>query len=246
MDHGEFRDPRLVPLYDAEYGWGRDDDFFVSVIGVTPAARVLDVGCGTGRVTLGLAAAGHRVTGVDPARASLDVARAKPGADRVTWLEGGAEVAPSGAFDAALMTAHVAQFVVGDDAWSRLLADLHRALVPGGRLVFDTRDPAARAWEAWNPADTRRTVRLGEVEVVEWTEVTAVEGGLVSFTHHYEFPGGDHLLGSATMRFRGEGELRTTLADAGFTVDAIHGGWGREPIGAPDGEFLVLAHRGRG
>jgi hypothetical protein len=39
------------------------------------------------------------------------------------------------------MISHVAQFFADDDEWSRNLADLNRALVPGGRLVFDTRDP---------------------------------------------------------------------------------------------------------
>ena len=37
-------------------------------------------------MTLALAAAGHAVTGVDPALESLRAARAKPGSDRVTWL----------------------------------------------------------------------------------------------------------------------------------------------------------------
>lgn len=243
MDHGEFRDPRLVPLYDAKFSWSCDDDFFLSVVDETPGARVLDLGCGTGRLALGMAAAGHVVTGVDPARASLDVARAKPGAERVTWVEGTSADLPDAAFDVAVMTSHVAQFVVTDEEWARLLADLGRALVPGGRLTFDTRDPRARGWEAWNPADTRRRVVLPDgVEVVEWTEVTAVEGGLVTFAHHYEFPDGEERLGTATMRFREEDEVRSSLADAGFTVDHVYGGWNREPVGAPDGELLVTAH----
>ncbi|MFD1146991.1 class I SAM-dependent methyltransferase [Saccharothrix hoggarensis] len=242
MDHAEFRDPRLVPLYDAKYGWGVDDDFFKSVVDGTPRARVLDLGCGTGRLALGLSAAGHAVTGVDPARASLDVARAKPGADRVTWVEGTSADLPHGVFDVAVMTSHVAQFLVTDEEWSRTLADLRRALVPGGRLAFDTRDPRARGWEAWNPADTLRTVTLPDgAEVVEWTEVDAVRDGLVTFTHHYRFPDGEERLGTATMRFREEHEVRSSLADAGFAVDHVYGGWCREPVGAPDGELLVIA-----
>ena len=88
MHHGEFRDARLVAVYDADFPWSVPDDFFVSVVQEAPAARVLDLGCGTGRFTLGLAAAGYAVTGVDPARASLDAARRKRGAGEVTWLEG--------------------------------------------------------------------------------------------------------------------------------------------------------------
>jgi 2-polyprenyl-3-methyl-5-hydroxy-6-metoxy-1,4-benzoquinol methylase len=88
MRHAEFRDPRLVEVYDADFGWSVDDDFFLSVVQERPADRVLDLGCGSGRLALGLAAAGYKVTGVDPARASLDAARGKPGADTVTWQEG--------------------------------------------------------------------------------------------------------------------------------------------------------------
>lgn len=65
----------------------------------------------SGAVTLALASAGHLVTGVDPARASLDAARAKPGAERVTWVEGTARSLPTADFDVATMTAHVAQFL---------------------------------------------------------------------------------------------------------------------------------------
>ena len=98
---------------------------------------MLDLGCGTGRLPLALSRAGHTVTGVDPAAASLDAARAKPGAERITWIEGTSAVLPDATFDVALMTSHVAQFLVGDDEWRGTLADLARALVPGGLLLFD-------------------------------------------------------------------------------------------------------------
>ncbi len=242
MRQGEFLDPRLVEVYDAESPWGRDDDFFVAILAATPAARVLDLGCGTGRLALGLTAAGHTVTGVDPARASLDAARAKPGASAVCWIEGSSSVVRGLAFDAAVVTSHAAQFVVDDDEWAGVLDDLHGALEAGGVLTFDTRDPSARKWEDWNPVDSLRRITLPDGAVVTaWTEVTDVRDGWVSFTHTYEFPDGDELHSTATLRFRTEDELRRSLAVAGFSVDVIFGGWAREPVGAGDGELLVVA-----
>jgi hypothetical protein len=160
----------------------------------------------------------------------------------VTWIEGSTEVLPAAAFDAALMTSHVAQFFVGDDAFAAALTDLRRALRPGGRLIFDSRDPADRRWERWNPADSRHTTALPDGGWYEtWIEVTSVADGAVSFVHHYVFSDGDVRRSTATLRFRSEPALRDALAAAGFIVDRIYGGWNRDPIGHPDGEFLVIA-----
>jgi ubiquinone/menaquinone biosynthesis C-methylase UbiE len=242
MRNAEFNDPRLIEVYDAECPWSRDDDFFASVVSQTPGARVLDLGCGTGRLALGLAAAGHQVTGIDPARASLAVAKAKPGADQVTWIEGTSTDLPEAAFEVAVMTSHVAQFFVTAESWQAALADLRRALVPGGRLTFDSRDPRARKWEDWNPADSRRQITLPHGSVVTaWTEVTRVVAGAVDFTIHYLMPAGDELTSEGTLAFRPEDEVRSSLSKAGFTIEHIYGGWNHEPIGAPDGEFLVIA-----
>jgi SAM-dependent methyltransferase len=239
--NAEFNDPRLMPVYDASFRWGRDDDFFLSIANETPHQRVLDFGCGTGRLTLGIAAAGHTVTGVDPARASLDAALAKPGADAVSWICGTSESLPDGAFDIAFMTSHVAQFFITDEEWERGLADLRRALVPGGWLVFDSRNPAARGWEAWN--GSRRHVPLPDGRsVVTWSETDPPDDDdVVTSKQHYEFSDGTESEGLVVLRFRPESELRSTLDRAGFSIEHIYGGWNREPIGSPDGEFLVLA-----
>lgn len=240
--HAEFRDPRLVEVYDAECVWGPDDDLFLALVEVAPGHRVLDLGCGTGRLTLALAATGRAVTGVDPAPASLAAARAKPGADRVTWIEGtSADLPGPAAFDGAVMTSHVAQIFVADDAWHRTLADLARALAPGATLVFDSRDPRARGWERWGAVDV--TLPDGRAVAVT-TEVTAVRpGDVVDFTRRYRFPDGEVLAGTATLRFRPEAELRASLDATGFEVAEIYGGWHREPPGQGDGELIVVAHR---
>lgn len=253
MREAEFNHPRLVAVYDAECPWSREDDFFVSVVNASQGdelavggRRVVDLGCGTGRLTIGLAALGHRVTGVDPAAASLRQARGKPGAERVTWIEGTSTVLGESAYDVAVMTSHVGQFFVDEGEWHRTLSDLRRALVAGGWLVFDSRDPDARGWERWNPVDSRRRIAMPDGSVVDvWTEVTSVDDGVVGFTRHYTFPDGEELLSTATLRFRSEQAIRADLNEAGFVVENIYGGWNHESVGAGDGELLVIAHTDR-
>lgn len=242
VQNAEFNDPRLVPLYDLLCPWGPPETLFVTLANETPRVRVADLGCGTGRITLALAEAGHTVTGIDPARASLDLAGAKPGADRVIWIEGQADVLPRASFDLVLMTSHVAQFIVDDAQWDATLAHLRRALVPAGRLIFDSRDPRARGWETWTAALREEITLLDGREVVTWTEITDLAGELVTFLTHYAFPGsGEELFSQGTLRFRPGETLRSSLSAAGFKVEHIYGGWHREPVGQGDGEFIVVA-----
>jgi SAM-dependent methyltransferase len=231
-------------LYDAENAWAADDDFFLALASRRPISRVLDLGCGTGRLTVALAAAGHRVTGVDPDEAAIARARSKPGSDEVTWLVGDSQVIPRAGFDLAIMTSHVAQAIWRDDEWARTLRDLAGALASGGRLAFDSRDPAARAWEAWNPVDSRGALTLPDGTGVEgWFEVLEVDEGRVTFVDHTLLPDGTDDAAEGTLAFRTQPELRRDLTAAGFTVDAVYGGWHHEPVGAGAGELVVLAHR---
>ncbi|GAA1154148.1 class I SAM-dependent methyltransferase [Nocardioides aquiterrae] len=112
-----FADPRLAALYDDLDGDRADLDAYLAIVEELGVSSVVDIGCGTGSLAVRLAAAGLTVTGVDPATASLDVARSKPRAEQVTWVDGDATVLPSLGIvaDAAVMTGNVAQVFVSDE-----------------------------------------------------------------------------------------------------------------------------------
>jgi SAM-dependent methyltransferase len=72
-------------------------------------------------------------------------------------------------------------------------------------------------------------------------EVTAARDGVVELTRRYAFPDGQKCESSSTLRFRSADELRSNLEEGGFTVEQMYGGWLREPLGAGEGELVVLA-----
>src|SRR5277367_2533231 len=88
----EFTDPRQVLIYDAvnSYERGTQPDFYLGVAEEVSAETVVDLGCGTGIITLEFASRGYGMIGVDPSPVMLEVARRKPGADGVRWVTGGA------------------------------------------------------------------------------------------------------------------------------------------------------------
>ncbi|MEY9490599.1 SAM-dependent methyltransferase [Streptomyces calvus] len=235
-----FAHPRLAAVYDPLDPDRSDLDAYLRMAEEFGARRVLDIGCGTGVFALLLAGRGVEVVGVDPARASLDVARAKPGGDRVRWIEGDATALPPLRTDLATMTANVAQAVVAPDAWHGTLRGAHAALRPGGRLVFETRDPARRAWERWTREDSYGRTDVPGIGTVEhWHQVTDVDGPLVTFRTTYVFAAdGAVLTSDSTLRFRGREEAEADLAAHGFTVDDV-----RDAPDRPGREFVFVARR---
>ncbi len=241
MPDANFEHPRLVAIYDALEGDRSDLDLYVALADDFGARRVLDLGCGTGALALLLAARGVEVTGVDPAAGSLRVARAKAGADRVRWVHGDAAALPPMRVDLATMTGNVAQAIVDPADWDRTLRGVHGALRPGGRLVFETRDPACRAWRGWTRAATYRSVEVPGVGALEhWVDLIDVDGPLVAFRQTWVFASdGAVLTSDSTLRFRERDEVEAALLEHGYVVDDV--------LGAADGrrgrELVFVASR---
>src|SRR5437763_7114001 len=189
MTDALFGEPRLAAIYDAVEGERRADlDHYLAIADELGARSLLDVGCGTGILARRAAAQGMDVTGVDPAGASLDVARGNPGAERARGLHGDATGLPALQVDLATMTANVAHVFLTDEAWAATLRGVHAALRPGGQLVFEVRDPARRAWERWTRENTYQSLDVpGSGRVETWWDLTEVNGAQVSYRRTYVF-----------------------------------------------------------
>lgn len=127
---------------------------FIERRGGGRSLAIIEPGIGTGRITLPLAAAGHRITGVDVSWPMLDTCRAKAEAlrvgDRVELILDDATSLPcdDDVFDAGIFASLL--YLVPE--WERALDELARVVRPDG-LVICIRErtdwgDALRVWDA--------------------------------------------------------------------------------------------------
>ena len=220
-----YDNPDLVSFYDLENGWGADFDFCARL--AAEARSVLDLGCGTGELAATLAER-CEVTGVDPAAAMLDVARRRPGGDRVDWVEADARGVRLGRrFDLVLLTGHAFQVFLTPEDQAAVLRTIALHLGPRGRFVFDSRNPVAEAWLSWTPEQTRHRLAhptLGEVET--WYDATHdAASGIVTYQTHYHIADGRQLAATSRIKFTAKEELEELIRDAGLHATRWLGDW---------------------
>lgn len=236
-----FENPRLVAIYDAFDGERWDLDHYVSLTKELGSKSILDVGCGTGCFVHRLAAQGFKVTGLDPARASIEAAKLKPGADRIQWIVGNATDLPTMTTDLVVMTGNVAQVFTTDQSWEETLAAIRPILSSSGHLVFEVRDPAQKAWLDWTREKTYERINIPSLGLVEgWCEVTNVSNDLVSFRWTYIFESDGQILTSdSTLRFQEREAIERSLKKTGFSVKEV-----RDAPDRPGKEYVFIASLG--
>jgi ubiquinone/menaquinone biosynthesis C-methylase UbiE len=239
MPDAIFAEPKLAEIYDLLDSPERPDLApYLAIADEFGAHSVIDLGCGTGTLACRFASRGFEVVGIDPAVASLSVARRKASADQVRWITGTAAQLKGLYADLITMTGNVAQVFVTEEEWMATLRACHDALRPAGRLVFEVRDPTREAWKGWSREQSYKTIEAPGIGTVEsWEELMNVP--LVSFRSTFVFrKDGSVMTSESTLRFRSRSEVAETLSRAGFTVEAV-----RDAPDRPGLEFVFLAHQ---
>lgn len=132
---GDSYDQRWTQLAESGESIHGEADFVDGLLGKTGGRRVLDAGCGTGRVAIELARRGYPVVGVDADLDMLATARTK--APDFSWIH--ADLADLGAhstgtFDVVLLAGNVMIFLAPGTE-ERVMRELVDRLAPGGLLV---------------------------------------------------------------------------------------------------------------
>ena len=247
----------LPELYDLEHaGFTEDIDLYLRLAEVV-GDPILELGCGTGRVLAPLAAAGHRITGVDRSRPMLDRARsalqAHPStlSERVTLAKGSmteAERAPGGPFGLINFSLNGLMHVPAMAGQRAALASARRALDPRGMLVIDALNPTPELLAtldgriqhegSWRKADgtvvdrfSARTHDSAEqrIDTELWYDLTD-PGGHVRRVRS-GFP----------MRYLVASELALLLEVTGFVEWKLYGSYDLDPFDDRSDRLIVTA-----
>ncbi|PYE53497.1 class I SAM-dependent methyltransferase [Deinococcus yavapaiensis] len=218
MDYGP-----LAALYDLQYATYRDDLHFYARLARDVGGRVLELGAGSGRVTVHLARAGVDATGLELSADMLRYARARARDADVSprFVEGDMRDFDLGeSFDLVIapFNAFMHLYSTGDQLAA--LRAVRRHLAPRGRLAFDVYVPnfgpegVLRHEGETFEADGRRTDvlmlqrvdRSRQIATTQYFVDTTHEDGRLAREHH-----------TLTQRYFTRFELEWWLRHAGFT-----------------------------
>ena len=125
---------------------------FLAFVGVSPGARVLDVGCGTGVLTKAVAEAGAMATGIDASEPYLSGARRHRSHPNIAYEHGDIRRMrfADGAFDAAVST--LVLDVLGEV--EQVVAEMQQVVYPAARWhpASMTIGDSPRSTRSWTPA----------------------------------------------------------------------------------------------
>lgn len=244
---------RIAAVYDADMGRSMafdDVGFYAGVCAAHPG-RVLELGCGNGRILLELVARGHDAVGVDGAAAMLAglaaKARARGLAARVARMDV-RRLAFAGAFAVVLCPYSLVTYMRGQGDAAALANAVRDALAPGGVAVFDAFVPRPFATDGAFRVDYRRP--LGDATLVREKRIARLEGGVNRIERRYRIEGADGALREAfetaeEIREFAPAALRALAEAARFDVIATAWDYGAtaDPARA---QFCTVVARRRG
>ena len=187
--------------------------------------RALELGIGTGRIAVPLAARGVAVAGVDLSEAMLARLRAKPGAEAIEAVIGDfATTTVEGTFSVAYLVFNTISNLTTQAQQVACFRNVARHLRPGGTFVIEVGTPDLQRLQA---GETVRPFLVDDTRL-GFDEYDIANQGLVS--HHFETVDGCLRRRSIPFRYTWPAELDLMAELAGMRLRDRWGDWGREPF----------------
>lgn len=221
-----YDDPRI---YAAEYGGHTADlPLFLNAI---ESGHVLDLACGTGRVTIPLAQKGFTVAGLDTSEVMLSFARQKGEGLPITWIQGDmASFDLRQTFDLITIAGNSFQVLLDRSSQLSMLQSVRCHLTLHGRFIFSTRNPLPEkmipndVFEYWHDFKDHERVTVR----VEGKQSYDPHTQLMIYITKRIWP--DHeTVSEIQIRFTGYDELMALLTEAGFVVTHVYGDVDQSP-----------------
>ncbi len=215
---------------------------------------VLELGCGTGRVTIPVARTGARIVGVDRSSEMLAHAvkrsRRARSSSRPLWLRGDIRHLPfrtSARFDLVMAPYGILQSLVSESDLKATLASVARVLATGGIFGIDL-VPDLPVWKEYRDKVRFRGRRRGGASRITLVESVRQDRTkkLTLFDQEYtEQRGGARSTRRFTLIFRTltVPQMTRRLETAGFRITAVLGDYSGEPWDPRADVWLILAEK---
>jgi SAM-dependent methyltransferase len=197
-------------------------DFLAELAG---DGRALELGIGTGRIALPLAARGVRVHGIELSRAMAARLREKPGGEEIGVTIGDfSTTRVDGAFTVAYLVFNTISNLTTQEAQVACFRNVAAHLEPGGCFVIEVGVPGLRLLP---PGETTHVFAAGG-DHWGFDEYDVANQGLIS--HHFQRVDGQIELDSIPFRYTWPAELDLMAQLAGLRLRGRWSGWNREPF----------------
>jgi len=242
----EFTDP---PNYDLEEGERSAPRIaFYCDLAKRFGGPVLEIACGSGLVTIPIAAMGLVVTGVDLARPMLEHAHKKAEGRNLSirWVEADARSFDLGAkYQFILLTGNAFQAFLRREDQEALLASVKRHLAPNGIFAFETRNPSGHdlSNQPEEEFDQSYTSVEGHRVSVSFTQKYDLLAQVMHWTSYRRWNDGtrDHQKEThIDCRFTHPQELEALLHYNGFQAVEQYGNWNKEPLAATSPSIISI------
>lgn len=239
----------VADLYDVYVQWDVDVPFFRSVCAETEKP-VLELMCGTGRLSIPLLESGAELCCVDYSAEMLAVLRRKLDERGLTADVREADVREldlGRTFERIILPFHSIAEIVGRDDRVRALARVREHLTPEGRFVITLHNPAVQLprLDGQRRQICDRAIPDRDANLLVWSTARYLAGeGVGEALQEYEITEADgRLVKTCALQLRfaiiGPDEFETELAEAGFAVLRLWGDYERKPFEAETSPHLI-------